>query len=87
MLWVISLIWNMHPLMLYKVSDPFTHLDVLKKNLSSYEATDYRRVIKGDRPADRLGPLKEWETDNLRIIRAFEDHDGSESQFCFRSLQ
>lgn len=48
---------------------------------SSYALQNYRRVIKGDRPADRLGPLKEWETDNLRIIRAFEDHDGSESGF------
>ena len=31
--------------------------------------------------SDKLGSMKEWETDNLRVIRAFEDADGSEAGF------
>lgn len=46
---------------------------------SSYALQNFRRV-NGSAP-NKLGDPKEWETDNLRVIRAFEDADGSEAGF------
>ncbi|KAI5477907.1 hypothetical protein MNV49_005800 [Pseudohyphozyma bogoriensis] len=48
---------------------------------SSYALVNFRRVNSGGCAPGKLGDLKTWETDNLRIIRAFEDHDGSEAGF------
>ena len=48
---------------------------------SSYALQNYRRVGSSVSASDKLGSMKEWETDNLRVIRAFEDADGSEAGF------
>lgn len=47
---------------------------------SSYALQNYRRVNKTGLPHE-LGNPSEWETDNLKVIRAFEDADGSEAGF------
>lgn len=47
---------------------------------SSYALQNYQRINKGkETDPQRLG--SGWDTDNLRVIRAFEDADGSESGF------
>lgn len=48
---------------------------------SSYALQNYKRVGPSVSAPDKLGEMKEWETDNLRVIRAFEDADGSEAGF------
>ncbi|KAM0752421.1 hypothetical protein T439DRAFT_324508 [Meredithblackwellia eburnea MCA 4105] len=48
---------------------------------SSYALVNYRRVVGGGATPEKLGSHKSWETDNLRIIRAFEDPEGSEAGF------
>ncbi|KAL8281171.1 hypothetical protein RQP46_006529 [Phenoliferia psychrophenolica] len=48
---------------------------------SSYALVNYRRVVPGGATPEKLGDIKSWETDNLRIIRAFEDPEGSEAGF------
>ncbi|KAK4697788.1 indoleamine 2,3-dioxygenase, partial [Phenoliferia sp. Uapishka_3] len=48
---------------------------------SSYALVNYKRVVPGGSTPEQLGDIKSWETDNLRIIRAFEDPEGSEAGF------
>lgn len=48
---------------------------------SSYALQNFKRVGHSVSAPDRLGKMDEWETDNLRIIRSFEDAQGSEAGF------
>lgn len=56
-------------------------LGTSREYASSYALVNYRRVIPGGSTPEKLGDIKSWETDNLRIIRAFEDPEGSEAGF------
>lgn len=47
---------------------------------SSYALQNYRKVNSVAKPSE-LRVKQEWETSNLRVIRAFEDANGSEAGF------
>ncbi|ORY88758.1 hypothetical protein BCR35DRAFT_301080 [Leucosporidium creatinivorum] len=64
---------------LNRLADALGHFPFMEYS-SSYALQNYQRINKGNETdPQRLGTG--WETDNLRLIRAFEDADGSEAGF------
>ena len=47
---------------------------------TSYALQNFKKINSVAKKGE-LGALSEWETDNLSVIRAFEDASGSEAGF------
>lgn len=64
---------------LSKLANALGHFPYMEYS-SSYALQNYAR-IEGRHAGDKLGAMESWDTENLRVIRAFEDADGSEAGF------
>ncbi|SGY46485.1 BQ5605_C001g00439 [Microbotryum silenes-dioicae] len=62
-----------------KLADKLGHFPFMEYS-SSYALQNYVKIQSKVKPG-KLGPLSEWATDNLNILRAFEDASGSEAGF------